>query len=341
MHLCILLDILEDVGLSMKYQTILSFQKHLDSKEAFARVYLIAIPDDFERKKWIGRLLKLLCTSNQSPFFLSAADSTLAELFTAIDSPSLFEPEPFAVIDEVEKLSKKEAQKFLELLSQEELQGHLIFGSRGKSPLFGVVEKNGVLLDLSDEKPWEKEKRLGQQILEKVSLAGKRFSSGAQQALLERVDKDLALLEKEVDKLICYVGGKTSIEVADVFQIIASSRTQTLWQMAEEIVWEAKFVDSIDEGMFHGLMPSIRSQLQLGLKIASLVEANRSSAEIQARVPKVWPKMLEKRIFQASQLQSEYFKRGLQMLFQIELLSRSGSSDLSALLDFFRASMRK
>ncbi|MCC6127978.1 MAG: hypothetical protein IT584_02125 [Chlamydiae bacterium] len=179
------------------------------------------------------------------------------------------------------------------------------------------------------------------QLSERAKGAGKHFSSGAQQALLERVDKDAALLEKELDKLICYIGEKSSIEPSDVSQISASSRSQTLWQMAEEMVWEAKYIERIDESMFHGLTAALRSQLQLGLKISSLVEANRSLSEIGLRVPKVWPKMLEKRIFQATQFQSEYFKKGLQLLFKIEMLSRSNSGDLLALLDFFRASLRK
>ncbi|MCC6127979.1 MAG: hypothetical protein IT584_02130 [Chlamydiae bacterium] len=133
----------------MKHQSVLSFQKHLESRASqLSRVYLIAVPDDFERKKWLSRVANLLCTSGQGLLCLSAVDSTLSELFTAIDSPSLFDPEPIALIDEIEKLSKKEAQKFLDLLARPNLAGHLIFGSRGKSPLSSVVEKKGSVLDL-------------------------------------------------------------------------------------------------------------------------------------------------------------------------------------------------
>lgn len=326
----------------MKHQSVLSFQKHLESAQSSqARVYLIAVPDDFERKKWLSRVAALFGSPGQSLLCLSAASSTLSELFTATESPSLFDPEPTMLVDEIEKLSKKDAQKLLEWLARSELSGHLIFGSRGKSPLSSAVEKKGIVFDLCEEKPWEKEKRFSLQLSERAKQAGKYFSPQAQQALLERVDKESALLEQELDKLICFVGEKSSIEPSDVFQIAASSRTQTLWQMAEEMVWEAKYVDRIDETMFHGLAAALRSQLQLGLKIATLAAANLSISEIGARVPKVWPKMLEKRISQASQFQAEYFKKGLRLLFQIEMLSRSNAGDLLALLDFFRLSLRK
>ena len=328
---------------SMKYQNVKLFQKHLEASapHGLSRVYLIAIPDDFERKRWLDVLASLISVPDQPLFRLSAADATLSELFTEIDSPSLFAQEPVALIDELEKLSKKQAQGFIDLLARPDLTGYLIFGSRGKSPLYSAVEKRGVVFDLCEEKPWEKDKRLSEHLFDKARQAGKRLSSEALQLLLERVDKDIALLEGEVDKLICFTGSRSSIEPSDVQKIAASSRSHTLWQVAEEIVWEARFEGGLDEASFHGLLPAIRAQLQTGLKISSLAASQVSLSEIGARLPKIWPKMLEKRVSQAMKLGSNYFQKGLQLLFRIELLSRSGSSDLSVLLDWFRSSLTK
>lgn len=327
----------------MKCQTVQSFQNHLEasSPQALSRVYLIAIPDDFERKKWLNVLASLIQGPDQSKVCLSAVDASLEELFTAIDSPSLFDPQPTLLIDEVEKLSKKQAQGIIERLQKGEFGGHLILGSRAKSAFYSVVEKAGVVFDLCEEKSWEKEKRLSQTLFEKARQAGKKFSTQACQALLERVDKELSLLENEMDKLICYVGEKSSIEIADVLAIVAPNRTQTMWQMAEEMIWEGKIIDRIDESSFHGLVPALRFQLQLGLKIASMLDARASFSEISSNLPKIWPKTLEKRLSQASQVGSFYFQKGLQLLFKIEMISRSQSSDLSTLLDFFRVSFIK
>ncbi len=327
----------------MKYQNVKLFQKHLEASapHGLSRVYLVAIPDDFERKRWLDALVSLISIPDQPFFRFSAADATLSELFTEIDSPSLFAQEPVALIDELEKLSKKQAQGLIDLLDRPDLTGYLIFGSRGKSFLYSAVEKRGVVFDLCEEKPWEKDKRLSQQLFDRAKQAGKRLSTEALQLLLERVDKDAALLEGEVDKLICYTGSRSSIEPSDVQKIAASSRAHTLWQVAEEIVWEARFEGEIDETSFHGLVPAIRTQLQTGLKIATLAASQASLSEIGARLPKVWPKTLEKRVAQVQRLGSNYFQKGLQLLFRIELLSRSGSSDLSVLLDWFRSSSTK
>lgn len=324
----------------MKCQTISSFKQHLESR-SLARVYLIAMPDDFERKKWLDVLASMVKSPDQQILHLSAADLSLSELLTAIDSPSLFDPEPIALVDELEKISKKQAAGLIGLLERPHLSGYFLFGSRTKGPIYSAAEKWGVVFDLCDEKPWDKEKRLSWQISERIKEAGKRVSPQVLQMLLERTDRNLALLEKEVDKLICYVGEKGLIEPADVEKMVPSSRTHTLWQIAEEMVWEGKYRELADENSFHGLVPALRFQLQLGLKLASFINAQMNSAEVSAKLPKIWPKTIEKRLSQVSRFGISYFQKGLQLLFRIEMLSRSQTSDLSMLIDFFYSSFVK
>lgn len=323
----------------MKYCNTQLFRKDLEAAapHTLSQVYLIAVPDDFERKRWLDAVASLVLSPDQPLVRWSAAEASLSELFTEIDSFSLFTPKPVTLIDEVEKLSKKQAQGFIDLL-QTDLRGHLLLGARSKSALYSAVEKRGVILDLCDEKPWEKEKRLTDQIFDKVRQAGKRLSPEAFQVLSQKMDKDAALLEQEINKLLCFTAERNVIESSDVLQVSVLNRSQTLWQMAEEMVWEGKFFNSIDEESFYGLLPALRYQLQTGLKIVCFVESGTNSAEMSKRLPKVWPKVLEKRISQAVRLRSAYFQKGLELLFRLELLSRSGSMDPGALFDWFRVS---
>ena len=55
-------------------------------------------------------------------------------------------------------------------------------------------------------------------------------------------------------------------------------------------------------------------------------------------LPKIWPRTLEKRKAQVAQKGTDCFRKGLDLLFRIELLSRTGSNQLGALLDLFQAS---
>ena len=106
---------------------------------------------------------------------------------------------------------------------------------------------------------------------------------------------------------------------------------------AEEMIWEAGA--SFDPTLFHGLIPALRSQLELGLKLATLIEQQIPSHEWSSHLPKIWPKILEKRASAASRLGSSYFRKGIEKLFQIELLSRSQSTQFGALLDLFRTQL--
>lgn len=318
----------------MRYQNLKSFQKHLKSAapQHLCRIYLIAIADDFERAKAFDEILRYFPIE---PTRLSCDKSALADCMNAMQSMSLF-GESMVIIDEIEKLSKKEVQTFTDSLGTS--SGFILIGSRSKlSNLFGSVEKEGVVLDLLDEKPWDKEKRLSEILSERATLAGKRLFPDAAHLLFERLPLEPALLESEIDKLICYVGDRPTIAKEDVLAISPLSQSSTLWSQAEEIVWEGAECPIIDSAGFHGLIPALRSQLHIGLCLATLIEEKRPSEEWSRYLPKLWPKTLEKRASQAARLSPTYFRERLEKLFEIELLSRSNSTQYTALLASFQA----
>ncbi len=317
----------------MKYQNLKAFQKHLVSAAPhnLCRIYLIAVGDDFERNKAIDAILSYLATP---PTRFSGADCALHDLLDAMQSPSLL-GDAVVVLDEAEKLAKKSMQTLCDQIGQ--ISGYLVVGARSKTPLAPLVEKEGVILDLLEEKPWDKEKRLGEQLNERVKNAGKRLAPDCAPLLLERLGTDAALLESEIDKLICYVGDRPTVTRDDILQISPASRTATLWQTAEEVIWEGGELPILDATAFHGLVPALRNQLHLGLTLATLIEEKCPSDQWNRYLPKLWPKTLEKRSSQAAQRGSPYFRKGLEKLFEVELLSRSHSTQYRALLDLFRA----
>src|SRR5690606_14248909 len=129
------------------------------------------------------------------------------------------------------------------------------------------------------------------------------------------------------------------ITVEDVICITPLSKTATLWQMAEDVVWDGKPFTSVDATSFHTLIIALRGQLHLGLTLATLIEEKRPAGEWGAYLPKLWPKILEKRSSQAARLGSSYFSKGLSRLFDVELSSRNSSTQYGALLDLFRAEL--
>lgn len=318
----------------MRYQNLKSFHKHLASSAPhhLCRVYLVAIADDFERSQAIDSILSHI---PDPPHRFSGADCNLLDVLDAMHSFSLFGETPVVVLDEAEKLAKKEMQTLCEKLAAP--AGFVLLGARSKTILASRVEQEGVILDLLDEKPWDKEKRLADWLQERAKNEGKRLSPEAIPLLFERVGMDPAQLESEMDKLICYVGEHPQITREDILRISPASRSATVWQTAEEVVWEGGDFTSLDGSAFHSLLPVLRNQLTLGLKLAVLIEERRPSDQWSRYLPKIWPKTLEKRSSQAARFGSPYFRKGLEKLFEMELLSRSHSTQYRALLDRFRA----
>jgi len=103
------------------------------------------------------------------------------------------------------------------------------------------------------------------------------------------------------------------------------------------VIWERGEFPPLDGTSFHGLIPALRNQLQLGLTLSTLIEERCPSDQWSKYLPKLWPKTLEKRSSQAARMGSSYFKKGLSKLLEVELLSRTNSTQYRALLDLFKA----
>lgn len=323
----------------MKYQNLKSFEKHIASAspDHLCRVYLVQMADDYERMQVMQELVKRML-SREGSLVRVSPESESQELYDLLNSPSLFGGDPVVMMDGCESLKKAELDRLTNFLEKTSLAGYLLLGARGKSALVKVVEKVGIVLDMSDEKPWDREKRLGDMLSEMAKKEGKRLASDAVPLLVERLGTDFSLLSQELSKLICYVGERPTIERSDIFRVSAIHCQSTIWQVAEDIVWNG---DSFfDPSMFPAILFSVRSQLQIGMKITSLLEEGVAFHEWSVYLPKIWPKTLEKRRDQAARKGGAYFQKGLEMVYQIESLSRSGSSQTEALFDLLRTSLK-
>ncbi|HSX13822.1 MAG TPA: hypothetical protein VLE96_05320, partial [Chlamydiales bacterium] len=299
----------------MKCQNLKDFEQTIGE----ARVFLVIIPSDQERFDVLQKVIQKIPCFAQT----FSADVDCGALFDALMSPPLFGGQTLALLDECESLKKKEVDMIAEFLEKNSIAGFLLLGSRGKTPLSKVVEKKGVVFDMSEEKPWEKEKRIVDTLCALAKQEGKILSSDASRLIIEKVGMDLPTLSQEVKKLICFVGDRKSIERTDIFCLSATSDLETPWQIAEAIIWEGEDA-RVDPSQFVPILFSLRSQLQVGLKIASLLEAGTSFSEWTPYFPKMWPKILEKRREQVVRKGYAYFKKGLDVLYKIETLSRSG-----------------
>ena len=205
---------------------------------------------------------------------------------------------------------------------------------KGVEALEKIVDKQGVIFDLSKEKPWDRNDRIEKMLFSKAKAKKVELTLDAHRKLLEKVGHNPALLDQELQKLILFTYEKKRIDLEDVEEIVKQSAELSTWQMAEDFVFERKYplLNSDDIQLF---ISATRRQLQMGLKMASLMKGNISSHELKSYFPKLWPKLFEKRKSQVQSLSISYFKRALTSLFDVEVALRDEKISESAILDLF------
>ncbi len=325
----------------MKYNNINFFKKDYSNK-SFERPYLflVIVPNDYERKKTIEHITKHPSLKSFTFTRFSAQTTKLSRALSTFQSLSLLDGEPFVILDDLEAYKKDETLSLVNFLKDNDANIILACAEKN-SAIFNIIEKKGIVIDLSQEKPWEKEKRLAEFVLEKCMAANKSISSVNIEKLLERIGLEMSSIENEVDKLITYIGDKKSIELEDINSICSISSQSAIWKLSEEIVWGRPSFDnlSIEPSFFHTLVSAIRFQLQLGYKLASLIENGVSPSEYSNYLPRMFPKVLEKKKEIANIYGSKYFKKALEHLFEVDLLSKNNVNCYATLLDLFKAKL--
>lgn len=323
----------------MRYSQWKAFHKHLHNAapEHLSSLYLVVIEEEYERMLWMQQVAVAFAPHAFAMYTFSAKELSLVRLAEELQQRSLFVAAPLILVDGLHELSAEIQRAWVHFFSNLHVSaGALILGSAAKLNYAAVVERHGIVFDLSEEKIWEKEQRLKDQAIERVEKEQKKWAPGALEALFVRIEKKSAWVAQEVEKLLLFAQDRAEITSEDVQAISSSSLSYTLWQIAERMVWEKGWGgEEMEAGDLQGLIACLRTQMQLGVKIASLQQ--RSVQPSREHFPTIWPKVLEKRIQQTLQLGLGFFEKGLEVLFQVEWLSRSTSLSEKALLTLLRA----
>ena len=291
----------------MKYVKIDSFEKHLDEAlpDHPSDIYFVLMEDPFERGFIAERISKKLGLD----VIHCESDNLLEEL----ESPSLFSEKQILICDEVKE---KEIPKIDDLI--------LIFTGKTTPPFYKKMEKDGIILDLLQEKPWDRKSRLQRWLLECARDRGKALSIDGATYLIDFSHADFATLLQELDKIVAYSGEEKSLTLEMVKEICFLDSVQSGWQLSEAVVLGG-FV-YFGETDLYALVGQLRYQLQLGLQIAMAKEP-----------PKASLKKVER--FRRSGLKPSYFIEGLKELFNLEMKMRSNISNQKLLFDQFRAKL--
>ncbi|HUD01723.1 MAG TPA: hypothetical protein VMR37_05315 [Rhabdochlamydiaceae bacterium] len=331
----------------MKFSSISAFDKHL--KEAFpdhlAPIFLLVTPCDYERRMNLDKITLLIQKKDPSVRIvrLSGLEDPLEQVKGELLTPSLWGGLTLVIYEAVDKV--KNNGLLGDLFAHFPPGVHLVLGASSFKPVSELYQKGKkeiVVLDMGDEKPWEKERRLQDWLANQARLYQKTLSSDVVHYLMQHLGPDLATLDQELAKLLCYVGDKPRIELEDAKAICGTRDLFTGWQLAEKIVWDR--ATSLGEklsdlGFLFPFIGQLRYHLQLGYRLAELIENKASSGDIKHHFPSLRPQQLEKFSAQAKARKPFFFHRGLQMLYNLEFASKSSPLDIAVLFDLFQAKL--
>jgi DNA polymerase-3 subunit delta len=223
----------------VKFPSVTAFDKHL--KEAYpdhlAPIFLIITPDEYERRKNIDKITALIQKKDATVRIvrLSGLEDPLEQVRGELLTPSLWGGLTLVIYEAVDKV--KNNADLGELFAHFPPGVHLVMGASGfkaVSELYQKGKKEIVVLDMGDEKPWEKERRMQEWLVSEARVQQKTLNSDVVHYLMQHLGPDLATLDQELAKLICFVGDKPRIELEDAKAICGTRDLFTGWQLAEK-----------------------------------------------------------------------------------------------------------
>jgi DNA polymerase-3 subunit delta len=310
-----------------------------------SRVFLVVSPCAYERKKIVEKILSAIRTQ-QSDIYLHTEDAVqglLEEQIAGLNTLSLLGGEQVLYLDNIDKLKKNGLAILAEYTAHPSPFAYLLLGanfSKNLGDLYSKGKKELIVCDLSDEKPWDRKERIKRALVDGAAKLGKRLNGDAVEYLLESIGLNLPGLEQEVAKLITYAGERSALTLQDVHVLCRVQKSATLWQLAEAVVWKEslpRIDESIDLSMVLSLISQLRLQLQQGLILAVLTERRAAQGEIAHYLPTVKPVALEKMLLIVKQRKSIFFKRALNLLFDVELIAKNSSLEPGIILDLVLA----
>lgn len=324
----------------MKIDSIRAFEKHLEGAK-FSPLYFILGSDHCECQEAIDLLVGVLLPSpGQKEFSLTRLDGSRLdeqELGNALHSYSLFSKTQVIWIQYADKLKKGIQESLIAYFSHPSRDQTLILSASSwlkNTTFYKTAEKEGVILDFAELKPWEKEKQLTEWVNKKATAERKSISYPVCQYLVKRVGNDLASLSQEMEKLICFVGDRKEITQHDIEQLCHCNYSETIWQLGEAIFQKnaATALPIVHSLLGEGqpllvLLRQIRTQFQTEFQIALLLAQGKQGNDITAEFPYLKGQILERHMRQAKQYGLEAFKNGLIAIDEAELRVKNSDID--------------
>ena len=335
----------------MKYSNLRAFEKHLEgsaSPRTYAPVYMILAKEGFERKIGSDRLIASLLQGEATPEFCTKVfdggdNIVLSQLMDELQALSFFSSRKVILINQAEKLLKPVTEALTEYYANPNPSTYLVISASAinhATNFYKKAEKIGVVLDIAEEKAWEKEKSLKEWIATHVVSKGIKIDLQVCEGLLKQVGIDQTLLFNELEKLFCYIGDRREIRMEDVKAICTKNNVENSWQLGEAIfrrdvssaikISKALLADGTPFLVF---LRQIRSQFQTDYQVCCTLNNGGTSQDIAKMFPYMKGFILDRHMQMAKGYGLAAFKKGMLKIDEMELLSKSNVQDFELLAE--------
>lgn len=333
----------------MKITSSRAFEKHLNDAypNHFANLYLIIVKEDDERRLAVKTAEKMLSKILSNPHISiesrPAAKWKIGSLLEELQSSGFFDSTRLIIVQDVHDYVKDDLDLLHEYLKKPNPDVKLVLSCSTFSRVsnfYKLCEKEGVILDIAEEKPWEKEKNVAEWLQTRSKEYGKTWQSQALQTLMRQVGPDKGILEQELFKLACYIGERTAITAEDVAAICLTQNVQNAWLLGESLLkkdfksaLEASRAAIADGGNIIQIMRQARSQFATMLQIATILENGMGTSEVVNQYSYMRGSILERNLQIAKQLGSERLKKSILAIDNTELRAKNSQEDPQLLAD--------
>lgn len=339
----------------MKYSNLQAFEKHLEgaSPGHFSNVYMIISKEPFECKTAADRLVKGLLKGQAQPDLclkiFDCDNLNIKELVGELNTLTLFSPKQVILLQHADKLTQPERTALEPYVAAPSPTLFLIITASSvnhATNFYKKAEKSGVILEIPEQKPWEKERMLVDWVMREAGSFGKKMDPQACQCLVKQIGTDQTMLHHELQKLFCYVGDRVDITVKDIGAICASMNVETVWQLGEAIFQRnggtaLRISKAIlnDGTAFLALLRQIRGQFQTEFQICSILANGGNGNDVSQRFPYMRGNILERHLNMAKSYGLHNFKNGMQHIDTMEVLAKNSPVDHDVLADLLIAKL--
>lgn len=333
----------------MKYTNLAAFEKHLLSAapDHFADIYTILGKESFVCKQATDRLTSLVLKKETSPeLSLHVFDGEKHQvdlILEELETLAFFSKKRVIIVQNADAFDKASTLKLEAYCSSPNRTACLVIVAAAlnkATTFYKKLEKTGIVLDIVEEKPWEREKSIGDWLHTEALKEGKQLGPKVSQMLIKQLGTDQMQLSTELAKLVCYVGERKAIVENDVIAVSPVANLETGWQLGEAIFRkDAAAALRISKGLLTegvvliALLRQVRSQFQTEFQICSILMHGGTPADISREFPYMKGAILERHISQSQAYGMQRFKQGLLAIDETEIQAKNSAIDAEFLAE--------